>query len=83
VGSGIHPKGVAEKFLERAADEQSHAEKIPERIIQLNGELNLIAEGTLTRGHPEYVEGDTPVDMIREDLIAERIGIESSSEIIR
>jgi bacterioferritin len=80
---GIHAQAVAEEFLEHAKEEQEHADKIAERIIQLNGEPNLNPEGLLMRSHSEYVEGSTLMDMIKEDLVAERIAIESYSEIIR
>ena len=56
---------------------------IAERIVQLDGTPNFSPEGMLSRSHSEYVEGDTLFDMIREDLIAERIAIESYSEIVR
>ena len=83
MASGIHSQAVAEEFLEHAKEEQEHADSIAERIIQLNGKPNLNPEGLLTRSHSEYVEGETLVDMIKEDLVAERIAIESYSEIIR
>ena len=80
---GIHSQAIADEFLEHANEEQGHADEIAERIIQLDGEPNFSPEGMLTRSHSEYVEGETLTDMIREDLIAERIAIESYSEIIR
>ena len=80
---GIHSQAVAEEFLEHAAEEQEHADQIAERITQLDGEPNFNPEGLLTRSHSEYVEGESLVDMIKEDLVAERIAIESYSEIIR
>src|SRR6266851_1020775 len=80
---GIHAQAVAQEFLEHANEEQGHADSIAERIIQLNGEPNLNPEGLLMRSHSEYVEGETLVDMIKEDLVAERIAIESYSEMIR
>ncbi len=80
---GIHSQAVAEEFLEHAAEEQEHADQIAERITQLEGEPNFNPEGLLTRSHSEYVEGESLVDMIKEDLVAERIAIESYSEIIR
>jgi bacterioferritin len=83
MAKGIHSQAVAEEFLEHAAEEQEHADLIAERITQLDGEPNFNPEGLLTRSHSEYVEGETLVDMIREDLIAERIAVESYSEIIR
>jgi bacterioferritin len=83
MAKGIHSQAVAEEFLEHAAEEQEHADLIAERIVQLDGEPNFNPEGLLTRSHSEYVEGESLVDMIREDLIAERIAVESYSEIIR
>jgi len=83
MASGIHSQAVAEEFLEHANEEQQHADSIAQRIIQLNGKPNLNPEGLLTRSHSEYVEGETLTDMIREDLVAERIAIDSYSEIIR
>ena len=83
MAKGIHSQAVAEEFLEHAAEEQEHADLIAERITQLDGEPNFNPDGLLTRSHSEYVEGESLIDMIREDLIAERIAIESYSEIIR
>jgi bacterioferritin len=83
MASGIHSQAVAEEFLEHANEEQSHADKIAERITQLDGAPNFNPDGLLTRSHSEYKEGDSLVDMIKEDLVAERIAIESYSEIIR
>jgi bacterioferritin len=60
-----------------------HADQISERITQLGGEPNLSPEGMLTRSHSEYVEGDSLIDMIKENLVAERIAIESYTEMIR
>jgi bacterioferritin len=80
---GIHSQAVAEEFLEHAAEEQEHADLIAERITQLDGEPNFNPDGLLTRSHSEYVEGESLIDMIREDLVAERIAVESYSEIIR
>ena len=83
MAKGIHSQAVAEQFLEHAAEEQEHADLIAERITQLDGEPNFNPDGLLTRSHSEYVEGESLTDMIREDLIAERIAVESYSEIIR
>jgi bacterioferritin len=83
MANGIHSQAVAAEFLEHASEEQQHADMIAARIIQLNGRPNFSPEGLLTRSHSEYVEGDTLVEMIREDLVAERIAVESYSEIIR
>lgn len=83
MAKGIHSQAVAQEFLEHAAEEQEHADLIAERITQLDGEPNFNPDGLLTRSHSEYVEGESLVDMIREDLVAERIAVESYSEIIR
>jgi bacterioferritin len=83
MAKGIHSQSVAAEFLEHAAEEQGHADQIAERIIQLGGQPDFNPQGMLTRSHSEYGEGVTLRDMIREDLIAERIAIESYSEIIR
>jgi bacterioferritin len=83
MASGIHAQAVKEEFQEHAAEEQEHADRIAERITQLNGEPNLDPEGLATRSHSEYVEGSSLLDMIREDLVAERVAIESYGEIIR
>ncbi len=81
--NGIHSQAVAEEFLEHAKEEQDHADKIAARIVQLNGTPDFNPDGLLTRSHSEYAEGETLVDMIKEDLVAERIAIESYTEIIR
>src|SRR5918911_1086872 len=83
MATGIHAEPVAEEFQQHAEEEQEHADEIAERITQLGGEPNFHPDGILTRSHSEYVEGETLTDMIKEDLIAERIAIESYSEIIR
>jgi bacterioferritin len=83
MAQGIHATAVAQEFLEHANEEQGHADRIAERITQIGGAPNFSPEGLLTRSHSEYVEGNTLVDMIREDLVAERVAIESYSEIVR
>ena len=80
---GIHAQAVAEEFQEHAREEQEHADKIAERITQLDGDPDLNPDTLTRRSHSEYVEGTSLVDMIREDLVAERIAIDSYSEIIR
>ncbi|HEX7772854.1 MAG TPA: ferritin-like domain-containing protein [Pyrinomonadaceae bacterium] len=82
MASGIHAEGVAAEFLEHANDEQGHADSIAQRIVQLQGEPNFNPEGLLTRSHAEYVEGTSLTDMIKEDLVAERIAIDSYREMI-
>src|SRR5437867_3482594 len=83
MAQGIHSDPIAQEFLQHANEEQGHADQIAARIVQLDGAPNFSPEGLLTRSHSEYVEGETLVDMIREDLVAERVAIESYSEIIR
>jgi len=83
MASGIHAQAVAQEFLEHANEEQGHADLIAARIVQLGGAPDLNPQGLLTRSHAEYVEGDSLIDMIREDLVAERIAIDSYAEMIR
>ena len=83
MAAGIHAQAVAQEFLEHANEEQQHADSIAERITQLGGEPNFSPEGLASRSHSEYVEGTTLVDMLKEDLVAERIAIESYGEIVR
>jgi len=82
MASGINADSVAAEFLQHATDEQTHADQIAQRIVQLGGEPNFSPEGLLTRSHAEYVEGDTLTDMIKEDLVAERIAIDSYREMV-
>jgi bacterioferritin len=83
MATGIHAQAVAEEFLEHAKEEQEHADLAAERITQLGGEPNFNPEGLATRAHSQYVEGKSLLDMVREDLVAERIAVESYTEIIR
>jgi bacterioferritin len=83
MATGIHAQAVAEEFLEHANEEQSHADLVADRITQLGGEPDLNPEGLATRSHSQYVEGKSLLDMVREDLVAERIAVESYNEIIR
>ena len=82
MASGINAESVAQEFLQHANEEQGHADQIAQRIVQLKGEPNFNPEGLLTRSHAEYVEGASLTDMIREDLVAERIAIDSYREMI-
>lgn len=82
MAKGIHAESVAAEFLEHAQEESQHADQIAERITQLGGAPDFSPEGLATRSHAEYVEGDTLEDMIKEDLVAERIAIDSYREII-
>jgi bacterioferritin len=82
MAQGIHAEGVAAEFLEHAGDEQQHADQIAARITQLGGAPDFSPDGLTTRSHAEYVEGDTLEEMIKEDLVAERIAIDSYREIV-
>lgn len=83
MATGIHAEGVAAEFLEHANDEQGHADLIAARIVQLGGEPNFNPEGLLMRSHAEYVEGGSLTEMIKEDLVAERIAIDSYRDMIQ
>jgi bacterioferritin len=83
MAKGLTSTGVAEEFLEHAKQEDAHADQFAERIVQLGGEPNFNPEGLATRSHAEYIEGASLVDMIREDLVAERVAIESYRDMIR
>lgn len=80
MANGINAESVAAEFLTHANEEQQHADQIAARIVQLGGEPNFSPEGLATRSHSEYVEGESLVDMIRENLVAERIAIDSYRE---
>ena len=82
MASGINAQSVAGEFLQHANEEQAHADQIAQRIVQLGGEPNLSPDGLSSRSHSEYVEGDGLVDMIKEDLVAERIAIDSYRDMI-
>jgi len=82
MATGINAEPAAAEFLVHANEEQMHADQIAQRIVQLGGAPNFSPEGLLTRSHAEYVEGDSLTDMIREDLVAERIAIDSYREMI-
>ena len=82
MANGIHSDSVKAEFLEHAVEEMAHADRIATRIIQLGGEPNFSPDGLSARSHAEYVEGKTLNAMIKEDLIAERIAIESYREMI-
>lgn len=82
MASGINAEGAAAEFLQHANEEQQHADQIAQRIVQLGGEPDFSPGGLVTRSHSEYVEGGSLVEMIQEDLVAERIAIDSYREMI-
>ena len=81
MAQGIHAEGVASEFLEHAQEESQHADQIAERITQLGGAPDFSPDGLAMRSHAEYVEGGSLEEMIREDLVAERIAIDSYREM--
>lgn len=83
MAKGINAEPVAQEFLQHANEEEMHADWVSVRIAQLGGKPNWSPDGLATRSHAAYAEGETLVDMIREDLVAERVAIETYSEIIR
>lgn len=80
---GIHAKGIANEFLVHSNQEQGHADQIAARIVQLGGEPDFSPDSLASRSHAEYVAGNSLVEMIKEDLVAERIAIDSYREMIQ
>jgi bacterioferritin len=83
MADGVLGEAIKKEFLTHAEEEQAHADQIAERIVQLGGAPDFNPEGLATRSHAEYREGDSLVEMIKEDLVAERVAIESYREIIQ
>ena len=81
--AGIASQAVKEEFAQHAKEEEQHLDLLAERINQLGGRPNLNPEGVATRAASEYVEGSNLVDMIKEDLVAERVAIETYRDMIR
>ena len=82
MASGIQAKSIADEFMVHSIEEQGHADQIAARIVQLGGEPDFAPDSLSRRSHAEYVAGKTLVDMIRENLVAERIAIDSYRELI-
>jgi bacterioferritin len=80
---GIHSQSVAQEFLDHSNEELGHADELAERIVQLGGEPDFAPDGLVERSHAEYIEGDSLPGMIKEDLVAERIAIDSYRDVIR
>jgi len=83
MATGIHSQAAKEEFLEHANEEQEHADQIAERIKQLGGKPDMNPAVLTANSHSEYKEGTTLIDMLKEDLIAERIAIESYRDMVR
>ena len=80
---GIHGEAIADEFLQHASDEQDHADLVAKRITELGGDPNFDPEGLPSRSHAQYSHSDRLEDMIREDLVAERIAVSTYAEIVR
>ncbi|MDN7140236.1 bacterioferritin [Pseudomonas sp. JQ170] len=83
MASGIKASVAAEEFLEHATQELEHADKLAERIVQLGGEPDLNPDNLSKNSHAQYVAGKNLKEMVLEDLVAERIAIDSYREIIQ
>jgi len=83
MAEGLKAGPATAEFLQHATEEQDHADRIAARIVQLGGAPNFSPVELADRSHSEYVEGETLIDMLKEDLIAERIAIESYTEAVR
>lgn len=79
---GLDAKSTADEFLVHSGEELAHADRLAERIVQLGGEPDFSPDTLSSRSHAEYVAGNSLVEMIREDLVAERIAIDSYREVI-
>ncbi|MGJ0491575.1 ferritin-like domain-containing protein [Methylobacter sp.] len=83
MAQGIQSRSIADEFLVHANEELGHADQIARRIVQLGGEPDFSPDSLSGRSHAEYVEGKSLVDMIKEDLVAERIAIDSYREMVQ
>ncbi|MBA3539808.1 MAG: bacterioferritin [Deltaproteobacteria bacterium] len=83
MAEGVHAPGIETEFLEHATEEQDHADRVAKRITELGGRPNLNPEGLMMRSHAEYGKGETLLEMVREDLVAERIAVQTYAEIVR
>ncbi len=80
---GINAKSIADEFMVHSNEELGHADQLAERIVQLGGEPDYAPQTLLERSHAEYVEAESLVGMIKEDLVAERIAIDSYRDMVR
>jgi bacterioferritin len=81
--TGLASEAVKEEFAQHAKEEEQHLDLLAERINQLGGKPNMNPEGIRSRAASEYVEGENLVDMIKENLVAERVAIETYREMVR
>ena len=80
---GVNGKAAADEFMEHSVEEQQHADQIAERIVQLGGEPDFDPAGLKARSHAEYRIGRTLQEAIKENLVAERIAIDSYREMVQ
>jgi bacterioferritin len=83
VAQGIHAEGVAAEFKQHAAEEQEHADRVAARIVQLGGEPDMNPAHIATRSHSDYTTSSSLVEMLKENLVAERVAIATYSEVVR
>jgi bacterioferritin len=83
VAEGLPAEAIKQEFLEHANEEQQHADSLAERIIQLGGDPDFNPAGLAERSHAEYGKGTSLIEILRDDLIAERVAIQSYTEMIR
>jgi|SRR5277367_3244056 len=83
MAKGINSEPVAQEFLEHANEEMEHADRISKRIVQLGGEPDYNPATLLKRSNSQYVEGSSLIEMVKEDLVAERIAIDTYREIVK
>ena len=80
---GIYAEPIAQEFAQHAAEEQAHADQIARRIVQIGGAPDFSPDGLTSRAHADYVECESLKDMIQENLVAERIAIDTYREMVR
>ncbi|MFT3925342.1 MAG: ferritin-like domain-containing protein [Myxococcales bacterium] len=83
VAQGIHAESVAAEFKQHAMEEQDHADRVAARIVQLGGEPDMNPANLMTRSHSEYKTSQSLVEMLQENLVAERVAVSTYSEIVR
>ena len=83
MAAGIYAEPIAQEFAQHAAEEQAHADQIARRIVQIGGAPDFSPDGLTSRAHADYVECESLKDMIQENLVAERIAIDTYREMVR
>ncbi len=83
VAQGIHAEGVAAELKQHAIDEQDHADRVATRIVQLGGQPDMDPQTLTARSHADYTTSNSLRDLLRENLVAERVAVSTYSEIVR